>query len=219
MRGTKWGGEAFRRLPCPDGPGPRLGLRYNVIWLDDFEAFIMLQTCHEWIAKLAIGSELIAEMQLEADFDSDATLNPEALKLANCDAHSRMIARAIEELITNNSSSKKEARALLRNLIQRETYGAFAELAAYDWLSGCDVKFATQVPLSASDVLAKNGSTLDGKLRYGDIYFEVKAFGFNGRLAERLQARLAMEFPGEQVFVEGLNWTPFVGPRWLGFKV
>jgi hypothetical protein len=144
-------------------------------------------------------------MQLESAVDNNAALNTDASNLANCDAHCRMIVRAIEELITRGCSSKENAGILLRKLIQRGTYGAFAELAAYDWLTRCDVKFTTQVPLTASDVLASNGSILDGKMDYSGFCFEAKSFGFNGRLAQRLKDRLAHEFPDEEVLVEG-SW-------------
>jgi hypothetical protein len=56
--------------------------------------------------------------------------------------------------------------------------------------------------MTPSDVLATNGSRLDGKIEYDGTYFEVKAFGSNGRLAQRLKERLEEEIPDEQVLVE-----------------
>lgn len=161
----------------------------------------MLRTCHEWISKLAAESSVIAEMQLETDTEN-VDLNADAFNLANCNAHCRLITRAIDELVTHNFSSKKNARDLLHNLIRRNTYGAFAEIAAYDWLTRCYVRIATQVAMNSSDVLATNGSTLDGKIEYGGTYFEVKAFGSNGRLAQLLKERLEEEILVEQVLVE-----------------
>jgi hypothetical protein len=96
-------------------------------------------------------------------------------------------------------------------LIKRNTYGAFAELAAYDWLTRCYVKIATQVAMDSSDVLATKGSTLDGKIEHGGVYFEVKAFGSNGRLAQRLK-RLEVEILDEEVLIEeswGLSFETF----------
>jgi len=161
----------------------------------------MLKTSHEWIGKLATESTVIAKMQLETVIEN-ASLNTDAFNLANCDIHCRLIARAIDELVNNNFSSAKDARNLLCNLFGRNVYGCFAELAAYDWLTRCQVRIATQVSMSPSDVLSKNGSTLDGKIELYDHYFDVKAFGSNGRLAQRLKERLEEEIPDEQVLVE-----------------
>jgi hypothetical protein len=140
-------------------------------------------------------------MRLETALKDDA-LETDAFNLANCDAHCRLIARATGDLVANNASSKANARDLLRNLIARETYGAFAELSAYDWLTRCNLRIATQVHMTPSDVLGVKGSTLDGRIDCGSVYFDVKAFGSNGRLAQRLKEKLAAEFPDDQVLVE-----------------
>lgn len=166
----------------------------------------MLTTCHEWISKLSAESAVISEMQL-ATVIKNADLNTDASKLANCDAHCRLITRVIDELVTNSFSSKENTRELLCNLIRgdtsgQKTYGAFSELAAYDWLTRCYVRIATQVAMAPSDVLSINGSTLDGKIEYNGTYFDVKAFGSNGRLVQRLKERLEEEIRDEQVLVE-----------------
>jgi len=133
---------------------------------------------------------------------ADATLNPDALNLANCDTHCRLIGRAVDKLITNEPQSRDRVRDLVANLIQRNTYGAFAELAAYEWLARCNVLIEPQVAMKATEVLSANGSTLDGKITHCGIYFDVKAFGSNGRLANRLKERLEEEIVDEQVLVE-----------------
>jgi len=166
--------------------------------MDDFEDHRMLKTRHDWIGELAAESDLIAEMQLQKR--KNAALDPDALYLANCDAHCNLVTRAIREMV--DCSSKEIARILLCNLIERNTYGAFAELAAYDWLIRCHLRIAPQVPLTATDVLATKGSTLDGKIERTGTFFEVKAFGSNGRLAQRLKERLQQELPDEQVLIE-----------------
>jgi hypothetical protein len=122
----------------------------------------------------------------------------------------------LDELVTHEFSSKESARDLLRNLIARHTYGAFAEIAAYDWLTRCCVRIKTQVAMASSDVLASQGSTLDGKIVYDDdgTYFDVKAFGANGRLAQRLKEQLEKEILCEQVLVEeswDLSFETFQG--------
>jgi hypothetical protein len=160
-----------------------------------------VRTNHEWIQKLAAESDLVADMQLETIL-KNANLDTDAFKLANSDAHCNLVTRAIRELLTNNFSSKENARNLLCNLIERQTYGAFAELAAYDWLTRSHVAIATQVAMTSSDVLATKGSALDGKIEHAGTYFDVKAFGSNGRLAQRLKERLEKEIPDEQVLIE-----------------
>ena len=71
---------------------------------------------------------------------------------------------------------------MLGELTFRKTYGAFCELAAYDWLARAGVDFTPQVQMAPTDVLNSNGSTLDGKFaRVGNsaVYFDVKGFGFH----------------------------------------
>jgi hypothetical protein len=55
--------------------------------------------------------------------------------------------------------------------------------------------------MNPGGVLAINCTTLDGKVEHEDVYFDLKAFGFNGRLAKRLHERL-QEIPDEQVLTE-----------------
>ena len=70
----------------------------------------------------------------------DAPLEEDAISLADCDAHCRLVARAGVDLVTSGASTQACARDLLSNLIGRNTYGSFAELAAYDWLMRCNVR-------------------------------------------------------------------------------
>jgi hypothetical protein len=163
-----------------------------------------LKTSRDWIQKLEAESDLIAAMHLETFLrkDVNADLKTDAFNLANSDAHCNLIVRAITQLVTKNFSSEETARNLLRDLIEGQTYGAFAELAAYEWLIRCHVTIATQVRMTPSDVLGTQGSTLDGKIDEIGAYFDVKAFGFNGYLARRLKERLEAEVGNEQVLIE-----------------
>ena len=163
--------------------------------------FRMLKTAHEWISKLAAESSAITQMQLEGKIQNDV-LNRDAFNLANCNVHCRLITRTIDELTNKRFSSYEDARDLLHNLISKNTYGAFAELAAYDWLTRCGVIISTQVKMTLNDVLSKNGSTLDGIIKDYNAYFDVKAFGFNGGLSQRLKERLEAEIADEQVLIE-----------------
>lgn len=40
--------------------------------------------------------------------------------------------------------------------------------------------------MTPTDVLSAKGSTLDGKIKYDGTYFDVKAFGFHGHMAQLL---------------------------------
>jgi hypothetical protein len=169
-----------------------------------------LQTRHEWIQKLAQLSEHIARIE---SYLTDGALDPDAYNLANCDAHSRLIARAAEGLILREASSPQEVEKLLGDLIGRQTYGAFAEIAAYEWLSRHPLRFTAQVKMESTEVLATKGSTLDGRIDFYDVYFDVKAFGLTGRLAQRLKEKLQKDFPGEEVLIEE-SWD--VSPEEFG---
>ena len=131
--------EAIKRRREGRGDDARDRAELQRLAPDDFEALSMLQTRHEWIAKLAAASNVIAAMRVDAAV-KDAPLEKDAAALANCDAHCRLVTRAIEGLVTSGASTQKDARDLLNNLIGPNTYGYFAELAAYDWLMGCNVR-------------------------------------------------------------------------------
>ena len=160
-----------------------------------------IENRHEWIAKLAGDSSVIAAMRVKSVV-KDAPLEKDGFNLANSDAHCELVARACEGLVTSGASTHDAARDLLRNLIGRNTYGYFAELAAYEWLMRCGVRIQTQIAMTPKDVLASNGSTLDGKFKHDGTHFDVKAFGFNGRMAGLLKEKLEASFPGEQVLIE-----------------
>jgi hypothetical protein len=103
-------------------------------------------------------------------------------------------------VINSGNAPNAIARNLLRSLLYRNTYGAFAEIAAYEWLSRCNMTFTPQVELTANDVLSESGSTLDGKMWTG-LYFDAKAFGFTGRLIDKLKERLQKDFPNDEVAI------------------
>lgn len=147
-------------------------------------------------------STLIAEMRLDKRLCQSGSLKRDALNLANCETHCQMIIRAVESLsAAPGRNSNKCARDLLSRIIKDDAYGGFAELAAYDWLTRCNVEFEPQVKLTKSDVLGINGPTLDGRLTFNSVYFEAKAFGFNGRMVQLLAERLQKEFATEQVLI------------------
>jgi hypothetical protein len=163
-----------------------------------------IRTRHEWIAQLAVQSAAINAMQLDTQL-ADGALDTDAASLANDSAHTHLIIRGIESLLTSQASSQDDAVALLSGVIGRHTYGKFAELAAYDWLIRSRLKITTQRKLSPDDILGTHDAFVDGIIDHCGIYFDVKAFGFHGRLANRLKECLEIALPGQQIFIEG-SW-------------
>jgi hypothetical protein len=90
-----------------------------------------IRTCHQWIEQLAAQSSVIAAMQLGLR-TANADLDADAFNLASDPAHTELIVRAVESLLTTDASSVQDASTLLTDIICRDTYGAFSELAAYE---------------------------------------------------------------------------------------
>jgi hypothetical protein len=160
-----------------------------------------IRTCHQWIAQLAARNSAIAGMQLDLRI-TDAELDTDAFNLANDPAHTNLIVRAMESLLTTGASSAENASTLLTDIICRDTYGKFSELAAYDWLIRCRLKITTQIKMAPTDILGVNDAIIDGLVDHCGFYFDIKAFGFHGHLAMRLKKRLERELPGERIFLE-----------------
>jgi hypothetical protein len=68
------------------------------------------------------------------------------------------------------AAQRRQAVDHVGRLIGRNTYGYFAELAAYEWLMRCRVSIQTQVAMTPKDVLAAKGSTLDGKFNHDGTF-------------------------------------------------
>jgi hypothetical protein len=162
---------------------------------------MIIRTCHQWIAHLATQSSAIAAMQLDVRINN-TDLDTDAFNLANDPAHTDLIVRAVESLLTTQASSVQDALTLLTDIICRDTYGKFSELAAYDWLMHCRLKITTQIKMTPSDILGANDAIIDGLVDHCGFYFDIKAFGFHGHLAKRLKERLESELPGERIFLE-----------------
>jgi len=161
-----------------------------------------IRTSRQWLTQLAALSSNIETMNFTESKDADADLGVDALFLANDDVHTHLIANAIEKLCSSGASSLKEAKKLIWDIMSKNTYGAFSELAAYDWLMRNGLKITTQVKMDASNILGKNCATLDGMIDGFGTYFSIKAFGLHGRLAARLKERLESELAGEVVLIE-----------------
>lgn len=126
---------------------------------------MILSSSHRMIQKLASESGLIAAMRLETTIEN-FPLGAEAFHLANSEAHCCFVGRAINDLVTSGALSAGNASKLLGDLVGRNTYGSFSELAVYDWIARCHVMFETQVTLGPDEVLGIKGSTLDGRIKH-----------------------------------------------------
>lgn len=160
-----------------------------------------IRTCHQWIAQLTAQSTAIAAMQLNLRI-KNTDLDTDAFNLANDPEHTDLVIRAVEALLMMQASTEQDASTLLTDIICRDTYGKFAELAAYDWLMRCRLKITTQIKMAPSDILGANDAIIDGLVDHCGFYFDAKAFGFHGHLAKRLKERLESELPGESVSLE-----------------
>ena len=88
---------------------------------------LRLNTTHDWLAELALQSPFVASLDANVLLNPAAAMNADALNLANCAAHCRLIAKAVEGLVAAPVNAPADyVRDLLLNLIQRNTYGAFA---------------------------------------------------------------------------------------------
>jgi hypothetical protein len=162
---------------------------------------MFVRTRHQWIEQLAAQREIIGGMQL-VRLIADRDLDTDALNLANDPAHTVLIGRAVEALVTTGASKVREASTLLTDIICRDTYGKFSELAAYDWLTRCQLKITTQIKMPPAEILGANEATIDGIVDHCGLYFDIKAFGFHGHLAKRFKERIEQELPGERVYLE-----------------
>ena len=160
-----------------------------------------LQTMHGWIDLLESKSPTVKQMKLKSKIKTDGKLDKLAFNFANSDEHNALIVRGVDALVSSAASSL--AQDLLAKVIKRNTYGAFCELAAYDWIIRQHVKITAQVTLTPKDVLGAKDAVIDGKMDYfWDGYFDIKGFGFNGYMAGRLKDLLESKMKGMQVFVD-----------------
>ena len=123
----------------------------------------MIETTHQWLARLENESAHLASLNCRLS-DPDKRLDYDGFNLANCDAHCRLIIRGIESVLNSANRPTTIAKNLLRTLLHRGTYGAFAEIAAYEWLARCHMSYIPQVLLTSTEVLSKKGSVIDGKM-------------------------------------------------------
>jgi hypothetical protein len=169
-------------------------------------------TRRQWIDKLEKLIPEIARLNLRRLQDyayvevvsGDHVFNDaDAFNLSNSSEHNDLIRRAI--LLLCEKASDAFVKHLLGELTFRKTYGAFSEMAAYDWMAQAGIDFSPQVALAPAEVVNPNGSMLDGSFQANGrtIFFDIKGFGFVDHKIAILKRRLEEMADGDEVLVEG----------------
>lgn len=159
-------------------------------------------TLHNLIGDLSHRSATIAQMQLTNDL-ADTALSNGLRRLSQTTDDLDRVARGLESLVGVANLSPGDAKVLVRNLLSQNYYGQFCELAAYDWLIRHDALFAAQVPVAAAACLNPNPVTLDGRFTGCDVFFDVKAMGFQTYVMEQFRRRLQESLPQFIVQIDG----------------
>jgi hypothetical protein len=169
-------------------------------------------TQHQWVDKIEKLIPGIAPLNLRRSRDcpyveivnGDHVFNDaDAFNLSNSSEHDDLIQRAVSLL--RQKAGDAVAKHLLGELTFRKTYGAFSEMAAYDWMARAGIDFTPQVVLGPADVVNPNGSTLDGSFQANSrtVFFDIKGFGFVDHKVEILKRRLEENADGDEVLVQG----------------
>jgi hypothetical protein len=168
----------------------------------------------QWIAELSSLSSTIRRIATPGsvalvpyqDAASGDITQSEAFNFANSPEHNLAFARCFDGL---SASGTTDATLLtcLKNLANgRNTYGAASELLTYLWFLDYQIPFEIQVPQTGADILNPNGSDLDGKFTASsDVFFDVKAFGFQEILVDQLKTKLEKDLHGKWIAVQG-SW-------------
>lgn len=171
----------------------------------------MPQTRHAWIDVLEALSPRLKALDLKSSLEdfpywdaaTKTVLDADAYNLSSCDTHNANLARWIE-VLGQQGVGDAQLMKHVTDLTKRNTYGAFAELSAYGFLLDNDIEFDIQVAMPGTDILNPNGSDLDGRLTISsDVFFDVKAFGLQEYLSNRLNSLLSKQFPADFVAIEG----------------
>jgi hypothetical protein len=168
----------------------------------------------QWIGELAALSPTISNIPhgkslplvSYQDIANGDVTEIDAFNLANDDNHNRALARCFDSLSTKGVNGATLLKYLTDLTGGRNTYGTASELLVYLWLVDHKVPFDIQIPVTGAHVLNPQGSDLDGKLTASsDVFFDVKGFGFQETLIERMRQRLETDIPGKWIAVEG-SW-------------
>jgi hypothetical protein len=169
-------------------------------------------TQHQWVDKLEKLIPGIAGLNLRRSRDypyveivngDDVFNDVDAFNLSNSSEHDDLIQRAVSLL--RQKTGDAFVKHLLGELTFRKTYGAFSEMAAYDWMAQAGIDLTPQVVLGPADVVNPNGSTLDGSFQANGrtVFFDTKGFGFVDHKIAILKRRLEEKADGDEVLVQG----------------
>ena len=142
---------------------------------------------HQWIKKIEtmIPDTVRLNLRRPQDYLYVDTVNgqrvwndPDAYNFSNSTDHDNLVRRSV--VLLQQKAGDPFVKRLLGELSFQKTYGAFSEMAAYDWMDQAGINFTPQVALGAADVMNPNGSILDGSLTVNGktVYFDIKGFGF-----------------------------------------
>ena len=160
-------------------------------------------TIHDLIIELEQRSNNIQVMNLRTEIP-DAKLGKNASKLANDSDDLDRVGNTIEELIESGTLSYPDAEGMVRDLATNQNfYGNYCELRVYGWLHCRGARFHTQIQLTGTDVLNPNGCVIDGLFDYSQVYFDIKAFGFQEYVVENFRTTLENNLPGMTVTIDG----------------
>jgi hypothetical protein len=167
---------------------------------------------HQWVDKIETLIPDVARLNLRRSKDcryaeivsgKHVFNDSDAFILSNSTAHDDLIRRCVVAL--QKKTGDADVKHLLGELTYRKTYGAFSEMAAYDWMAQAGIDFTPQVALGPADVVNPQGSPLDGKfLTNGKtVFFDIKAFGFVEHLIAILKDKLEENVDGDEVMIQG----------------
>ena len=141
----------------------------------------MIRMLHDLIAELAGRSPIIAAMNLAATLPEVALENG-LFNVANTPTDLDRVVRAIDALINRAGLANADAETALRNVLSNNNfYGAYLELAAYEWFDARNVRFGAQKALSGQVILNPNGAVLDGQFQAVDCFFDIRRWDFKNR--------------------------------------
>jgi hypothetical protein len=163
----------------------------------------MITSLHVAISELEKVSPKIATLSLASTIPEER-LEGERLDFVNTSAEIAMVGRAVEHLSSGLSVSDAALRKMLTDLLSSANfYGQLCEFAVYDWLNRNNASFRVQIAAGAQDVLNPNGSDLDGVFDARNVHFDVKGFGFEAYVREKLRKKIAELVRHGRVLIDG----------------
>lgn len=156
-----------------------------------------------WLTRLAALSPTVSEVVRGAEFTDVDYCDPagsrvnyvDAYNFCGDDSHNIALARCLDSLNARGACAAAINKYLTDLTGGRLTYGTLCELLVYDWLDQNGILFEAQVAFTGAEVLNPSGSHLDGKLTASsDVFFDVKGFGFQEMMIERLKNGSKLNF-------------------------